>query len=156
MSDEISILSRISEENPTSTSPSVETETGFSAVNRRPHAIPDQASVSFTGLRNTVYAAAPVSEVRRAACYIRKQHVRLACITPQRDFANAKTVFATVTTTARFSHLTAVYTLPERHSRSTVVNGDNDFNAKFGKSNSGYILLGFPQAADHDGKRALS
>ncbi|MEI7189193.1 hypothetical protein [Dickeya dianthicola] len=132
MSDEISILTHISEENPTAASPYSVTETGFVADSQRPHAISDRASVAFIGWHNSAHAAL------------------------QHDFANAKTAFTTVTTTALFFCFIAACALLSWHGFSAFVNGGNDFNAEFGKSNSGYILRWFPKADDHDDKRALS
>ncbi|WP_131331228.1 hypothetical protein [Dickeya fangzhongdai] len=154
MSDEISILTHISEENPTTASPSAVTETGFSAVSLWPHAIPVRASFSFTGLRNAAYAAAPTSVTLRAARHTRKQRFRFARTVLQHDFANAKTACVTATMTALFSSLIAACALSARCARSTVVNGGNDFNTEFGNSNFGYILCPLPKIGGRDGKRA--
>ncbi|MBT1428384.1 hypothetical protein [Dickeya dianthicola] len=156
MSDEISILTHISEENPTAASPSSVTETGFVADSQRPHAISDRASVAFTGWHNAAHAAAPASVTWRAARHTSKPRRRFSHTALQHDFANAKTAFTTVTTTALFFCFIAACALLSWHGFSAFVNGGNDFNAEFGKSNSGYILRWFPKADGHDDKRALS
>ncbi|MBO8136468.1 hypothetical protein [Dickeya fangzhongdai] len=154
MSDEISILTHISEENPTTASPSAVTETGFSDVSRQPHAIPVRAPFSFTGLRNAAYAAAPISVAWRATRHTRKQRFRFTRTALQHDFANAKTAFITATTAALFSSLIAACALSVRYGGSTVVNGGNDFNIEFGNSNFGYILRLLPKTGGSDGNRA--
>ncbi|WP_263062951.1 hypothetical protein [Dickeya dadantii] len=156
MSDEISILTHISEENPTAASPSAVAEISFSTVNQRSYATPDRASVSFTGLRGAVYTAASVPVTRRAPRRTSTSQLRFDHFASQRDFANAKTAFITVTTTAVFPSLITARAPSTQYSRSTVVNGDNDFNTEFGNSNSADISRRLPEADDHDGKRASS
>ncbi|ADM98757.1 hypothetical protein Dda3937_04604 [Dickeya dadantii 3937] len=156
MSDEISILTHISEENPTAASSSAVAEISFLAVNQRFHAIPDRALTSFTGLRSAVYNAASVPMTRRASCRTSTSWIQSAHIVPQRNFANAKTAFITVTTTAVFSSLITARAPSAQYSRSTVVNGGNDFNTKFGNSNSADISRRLPEADGRDGKRASS
>ncbi|MGM3190154.1 hypothetical protein ACS25B_04270 [Dickeya dadantii subsp. dieffenbachiae] len=156
MSDEISILTHISEENPTAASPSAVAEISFSAVNQRFHVIPDRALTSFTGLRSAVYNAASVPMTRRAPCCTSTSWIRFAHIAPQRNFANAKTAFITVTTTALFYCFTTARAPSAQYSRSTVVNDGNDFNAGFGNSNSADISRRLPEADGRDGKRASS
>ncbi|MCL6406649.1 hypothetical protein EXT70_13350 [Dickeya dadantii] len=156
MSDEISILTHISEENPTAASSSAVAEISFLAVNQRFHTIPDRALTSFTGLRSAVYNAASVPMTRRASCRTSMSWIQSAHIAPQRNFANAKTAFITVTTTAVFSSLITARAPSAQYSRSTVVNGGNDFNTKFGNSNSADISRRLPEADGRDGKRASS
>ncbi|WP_152495260.1 hypothetical protein [Dickeya sp. NCPPB 3274] len=154
MSDEISILTHISEENPTTASPSAVTETGFLTISRQPHAMPVRALFSFTGLRNAAYAAAPASVALRAARHTRTRRFRFAHTALPHHFANAKTSFVTVTMTALFSSLIAACALSARYGHPTVVNGGNDFNTRFGNSNFGYILRLLPKTGGRDGKRA--
>lgn len=156
MSDEISILTHISEENPTAASSSAVAEISFLAVNQRFHAIPDRALTSFTGLRSAVYNAASVPMTRRASCRTSTLWIQSAHIAPQRNFANAKMAFITVTTIALFYCSTTARAPSGQYSRSTVVNGDNDFNTKFGNSNSADISRRLPEADGRDGKRASS
>ncbi|QWT41037.1 hypothetical protein [Dickeya dadantii] len=156
MSDEISILTHISEENPTAASPSAVAEISFSAVNQRFYATPDRALISFTGLRSAVYNAASVLMTRRASRRPSTSRIRFTHIAPQRNFANAKTVFITITMIALFSSLITARAPSVQHSRSTSVNGGNDFNAGFGNSNSADISRRLPEADGRDGKQASS
>ncbi|WP_284603024.1 hypothetical protein [Dickeya dadantii] len=56
----------------------------------------------------------------------------------------------------RFSSLITARAPSAQYSRSTVVNGGNDFNTKFGNSNSADISRRLPEADGRDGKRASS
>ncbi|WP_148042051.1 hypothetical protein [Dickeya undicola] len=154
MSDEISILTHVSEENPTTARLSASTESGFSAVTRQPHAIPIQASSSFTSLRHVAQATALISTLWRTARDTRKPWLLFILTRLQPDFANAKVVLGSITLTASFSGLIATCSLSERYRHSGIVNGCSDFNLKFGNSNRSYILRSLTRTDGLNGKRA--
>ncbi|QDX29892.1 hypothetical protein [Dickeya poaceiphila] len=154
MSDEISILSLISEDNPTSSSGFISTETNFSIDNRIPHSIPVQVRATFTCLHNAMRAVAPVPVMWRIPHHTGQQHPAISSTIAPPYFANAKTAFTPFWTATLFLVALAIHTLSDWDCRLIPVNGSNDFKIKFEKSNEVNRKILTPNTNRHDGERA--
>ncbi|MEI7377236.1 hypothetical protein QUF31_13170 [Dickeya chrysanthemi] len=136
MSDEISILLLISEENPTSASATTAKAQCFAADNRLPYPVSNQATMSDANTNEARRTAAAAPATWRIARDTGRLLRLIIDNVAHYYFANAKTLFTLLQTTASFSGAGAAYALLNQDHHLTDVNGNNAFNKKFVNSNS--------------------
>ncbi|MEI7066020.1 hypothetical protein [Dickeya chrysanthemi] len=154
MSDEISILLLISEENPTSASATTAKAQCFVTDNLLPYPVSNQATMSDANAneaRRTAAAAAVTWRIARDTGRLLRLIIDNSA---HYCFANAKTLFTLLQTTASFSGTGAAYALPNQDHHLTAVNGNNAFNKKFVNSNSSHHPYRLAPSVTPNGKRA--
>ncbi|MBP2836162.1 MULTISPECIES: hypothetical protein [Dickeya] len=160
MSDEISILSLISEENPTSVSAFCVIATPVAIDYRMPHFMPAPVTATFTCLHNAMQTVSAMADLWHYPPAIGNTYRAAINLPSSSDFANAKTPFTPDWKPDAFSLVTTLQPLPNWHCHLTVVNGTNDFTTKFGNSNSTKVQYPHPQFGSRpngrDGQRVSS
>ncbi|WP_459609216.1 hypothetical protein [Dickeya oryzae] len=160
MSNEISILSLISEENPTSVSAFCVIATPAAIDYRIPHFMPAQVTATFTCLHNTMQTVSAMADLWRYPPATGNTDYTAIALPSSCYFANAKTPFTPDGKSDAFSLVATLQLPPNGQCHLNAVNDTNDFTIKFGNSNSTKVQYHPPQFSnrpnDRDSQRALS
>ncbi|MCO7254423.1 hypothetical protein KSI86_09665 [Dickeya oryzae] len=160
MSNEISILSLISEENPTSVSAFCVIATPAAIDYRIPHFMPAQVTATFTCLHNTMQTVSAMADLWRYPPATGNTGCTAIDLPSSCYFANAKTPFTRDGKSDAFSLVATLQLLPNGQYHLNAVNDTNDFTMKFGNSNSTKVQYHHPQFSnrpnDRDSQRASS
>ncbi|WP_459582111.1 hypothetical protein [Dickeya oryzae] len=160
MSNEISILSLISEENPTSVSAFCVIATPAAIDYRIPHFMPAQVTATFTCLHNAMQTVSAMADLWHYPPAIGNTDCTAIALPSSCYFANAKNLFTPDGKSDAFSLVATLQLPPNWQCHLNTVNGTNDFTTKFGNSNSTKVQYHHPQFSNRpnarDSQRASS